>query len=196
MYWNRSAAEIAAAWQTEIETKLEAGAPPLLTAGMSSLAYSGIVTLLAFQLLERRRADLTAPVLAAGGSGALWLGLLLGPNSEPGAPEPSVVYAGPDPATYLAGIATLSTGALAAPAAVATGAPPDMALWLAPRLQPGAPAPWEALPFAEVGERPLPPLAEPGSAARATGETDPTAGWIAWGAMLLALCLVLSALLI
>ncbi|HXF62238.1 MAG TPA: hypothetical protein VNK95_11520, partial [Caldilineaceae bacterium] len=144
MYWNRSAAEVAAAWQTEIESKLEAGATPLLTAGMSSLAYSGTMTLLALQMLARRRADLTAPVLAAGGSGALWLGLLLGPDSGPGAPEPSVVYAGPDPATYLAGIATLSTGALAVPAAVATGAPPDMALWLSPRLHPGAPAPWEA----------------------------------------------------
>jgi hypothetical protein len=194
MYWKRTAAEIAAAWQAEIENKLEAGATPLLVAGAPGRSYDGTTTLLAYQTMAARRGDMSAPLLAAGGASALWLGMLLAPADGAAAVAPAVVFAGADPATYLAGVATLSSGALAPPAPVATGTPPSLALWLSPRLQPGAPAPWEALPFAEVGERPQPMLAQSNSPLDPAA--DPIGDWIAWGAMLLALCLVLSALLI
>lgn len=190
MYWNRSAAEIAADWQTEVETKLEAGSTPLLTAGTPALALSGAATLLAYQQFAAQRTDITTPLVIAGGGSALWLGLLLAHSAERGAPLPTVVYGGPDPATYLASVATLSSGALTAAPLVRPGTSPEAADFLAPRLAPGLSAPWEALPFVEIGERPRPALAGP--AAR----PDPTGDWIAWGALLLALCLILSALLI
>jgi hypothetical protein len=189
MDWNRSADEITAAWQSEIETKLEAGATPLLIAGAPTLVYNATPALLALQSTVLLRRDLTIPLLVAGGTGALWPAVLLAPLGHTGAPEPMAIYGGADPAAYLATLATLTTGAAAPPTAVASGTPPDVAPWLAPRLQPGAPAPWEALPLVEAGER---PAAVPAGAPL----LDPMADWIAWGAMLLALCLVLSALLI
>lgn len=190
MVWNRSAAEITAAWQTEIETKLEAGATPLLVVGTSALALSGASTLLAYQQLAAERTDITSPLLIAGGSSALWLGLLLAPSTNRAAPLPTVVYGGPDLATYAASVMTLSSGTMAAPALVQTGTPPAVADFFAPRLAPALTVPWEALPFVETGESPRPALAGP------MAISDPTGDWIAWGALLLALCLVLSALLI
>jgi hypothetical protein len=90
---------------------------------------------------------------------------------------------------------TLSTGRLTPPSLVRGGTPPSLAGFFAPRLAPGIAALWETLPFVEIGERPRPTLAEPGADPDAT-TLDPTSDWVAWGAMLLALCLVLSALLI
>jgi hypothetical protein len=191
MMWNRTAAEITTAWETEIEIKQEAGATPLLNAGAATSAYGGLATLLAYQSWMARRTDMTTPVLAAGGSSPLWLGLLLGPTGGAGAPEPAVVFGGPDPATFQAGVAALTSGAAAPPAVVAAGTPAEYTIWLAPSVQPGAVVPWEALPFVEIGERP-----QPGLVANELRPVDPTADWIAWGTMLLALCLVLSALLI
>ncbi len=190
MYWNRSASQIAAAWQTEIETKLEAGATPLLLTGTPSLALTGIIALPAYQQLMAQRTDITTPLLVAGGSSALWLGLILAPNERRSTPLPAVVYGGPDPATYLANVQTLSTGRLAPPALAHSGAPAALAPFYAPRVTPAVPAAWETLPFVEVGEGPQPALAP------STLDTDPADDWIAWGTMLLALCLVLSALLI
>jgi hypothetical protein len=191
MMWNRTAAAIAAAWKAELENKQEAGATLLLNAGAPSLAYGGLATLLAFQSWMAQRTDMTTPTLVAGGSSPLWLGLLLGPTDGTGAPEPAVVFGGPDPATFQASVATSASGIAIPPAMVAAGTPAEYTTWLAPRLQPGAVAPWEALPFVEIGERPQPSLV-----ANDTRPMDPTADWIAWGTMLLALCLVLSALLI
>jgi hypothetical protein len=191
MMWNRTAAEIIAAWETEIEIKQEAGAAPLLNAGAPSSAYGGLTTLLAFQSWMAQRTDMSTPLLAAGGSSPLWLGLLLGPTGGAGAPEPVVFFGGPDPATFQAGVATLTSGAATPPAMVAAGTPAEYTTWLAPRLQPGAVVPWEALPFVEIGERP-----QPGLVANDSRPVDPIADWLAWGTMLLALCLVLSALLI
>src|SRR5690606_15431863 len=105
-------------------------------------------------------------------------------------PLPAVVYGGPDPATYLASVQTLSAGRLAPPPLVRSGVPAALAPFYAPRVTPAAPAAWETLPFVEAGAGPRPTLAPP------TPDIDPADGWIAWGTVLLALCLVLSALLI
>lgn len=190
MYWNRSASQIAAAWQTEIETKLEAGATPLLMTGTPSLALAGMAALSAYQQFMAQRTDITTPLLVTGGSSALWLGLLLAPGEQRATPLPAVVCGGPDAATYLASVQTLSTGRLTAPPLVRSGAPAALAPFYAPRVTPAVPAAWETLPFVEVGEGPRPTLAP------SSPDLDPANDWIAWGAMLLALCLVLSALLI
>jgi hypothetical protein len=196
MYWNRSAADIAAAWQAEIESKLETGATAVLLSGASSSMTSNITTLLALQNSMVQRNDLATPLLVAGGNSALWLGLLLPPQLVEGsksAPSLTVVYGGADEATYLAVVGL--TAALASPAAIEpgitkSGTPLEMGVQFAPRLQPGAATAWEMLPFIEAGEQPTPALA------LTTAMPDPTTDWVAWGIMMLAVCLVLSAFLI
>jgi hypothetical protein len=196
MVWNRSAVEIAAAWQAEIESKLETGATAVLLGGASSTLTTGATTLLALQNSSIQRNDIATPLLVAGGNSALWLGLLLPPRpvgDSSFAPPPTLIYAGADEATYLAiaGLTTrLASQPHAAPGLANPGAPQEMGVHFAPRLQPGAPTAWEMLPFVEVGEQPIPSLA------LTTTASDPTVDWVTWGVMLLVFCLVLSAFLI
>jgi hypothetical protein len=192
MYWNRSAAEIAAAWQAEIESKLETGSTALLQAGAPDTLLTSTTTLLGLQHSTVQRTDIATPRLVAGGNSALWLGLLLSPHasSGPHAPAPMIIYGGADAATYLATVSMTggTTGG------TTTAQPLGMGAHLAPRLQPGVATPWEMLPLLEAGEQPLPASAAGSPSSRAFH--DPADDWIAWGVMLVALCLVLSALLI
>jgi hypothetical protein len=194
MYWNRSATDIAATWQTEIESKLEIGATAILLSGTPDNVVSSTAMLLALQNSSIQRNDIATPLLVAGGNSAVWLGLLLPPQpaGSPIAPAPTLLYGGADEATYLA-IAGLTRAfavrSASGSATIKSSIPAEVGTQFAPRLQPGAAAKWEALPFIEVGEQPTPSLA-------VTNTTDSTGDWIAWGSMLLVLCLVLSALLI
>ncbi len=217
MYWNRSAADIAAAWQAEIESKLETGATAVLLGGVPASVTGSAATLLGLQYSAIQRNDIATPLLVTGGSSAVWLGLLLPPQPSGNvlnAPSPTLVYGGADDATYLAVVGL--TTALAAQPFAASGdsqvtMPTEMGVQFAPRLQPGAASAWEMLPFIEVGEQPTPALAASTTAMPTTymptafvpitstlsgTSADPTGDWIAWGIMLLVLCLVLSALLI
>lgn len=196
MYWNRSAAEISAAWQAEIESKLETGATATLLGGAPDNVLSSAATLLGLQNSLAQRNDVATPLLIAGGNSAVWLSLLLPPQpagSDPIAPAPTVVYGGADEVTYLA-LVNLTTAHVEQPAATTgaakTSPSPELGVQLAPRLQPGAAMAWEMLPLVEVGEQLTPTLAP------IAAHADPTLDWIAWGTMLLVLCLVLSALLI
>ncbi len=193
MYWDPLAGTVRAEWQTEIDHRLETGAVPVLIAGAPNALLPMATTLLAYQALAAQRRDITTPLIIAGGNGGGWLGLLL-PGLSAGkdaqSPAPTVIYAGADTATYLATLALVAP--MAEPAAVPIGMTDDLAAQFAPRLQPGAPVAWEALPFVEVGESPGAPLA----AANGESLVDPLVDWVAWGAMVLAFCLVLSALLI
>jgi hypothetical protein len=191
---NRSVSAIVRAWRQEIETKLEAGATPFLPVGAPNGVGRSVPTLLALQTLSARRVDLTQPLLPAGGSGALFAAALLAPLGRAGVPEPTVVFTGPDPATHAAALATLTGGGHAPAPAVATGTPAEAAGWLSPCIHPGAAAPWEALPLTEVGEQlPAHTLADvEGELPAAASGLD----WMGYGGILLALCLVLTALLI
>jgi hypothetical protein len=201
MYWNRSAVDIALAWQTEIESKMEIGASALLLGGAPASLIPSIATLAALKYSADQRNDVATPLLIAGGSSALWLGLLLPPlpsGNELSAPAPTIVYGGADEATYLATAALSNTVAFdstptqrsSSTSATKAGTAQEMGGQFAPRLQAGAATAWEMLPFVEVGEQPTPALPA------APIIIDPTGDWIAWGVMLLAFCLVLSALLI
>lgn len=196
MYWNRSAADISAAWQAEIESKLETGATATLLAGAPDNVLNSTATLLGLQNSTLQRNDIATPLLVAGGNSAVWLGLLLSPQptgSDAIAPAPTLVYGGADAVTYLA-LLNLTTAQAEQPhstsGAVKLAAAAEMGVQFAPRLQPGAATAWEMLPLVEVGEQPTPTLAP------AALHADSTTDWIAWGIMLLVLCLVLSALLI
>lgn len=196
MYWNRSAAEIAAAWQAEIESKLETGSTATLLGGTPENVIASAATLLGLQRSADQRNDVATPLLVAGGNSAAWLAMLLAPQrtgSDLGAPPPTVIYGGADEATYLALVGI--TGALIAqptfvPGASKAATPLERGMPFAPRLQLGSATTWEMLPFIEASEEPTPALTVTPAAA------DPTGDWIAWGIMLLAFCLVLSALLI
>lgn len=208
MYWNRSAAEIAALWQVEIENKFETGTTALLLGGSRNSLIASAPALLALQYSMRHRNDIATPLLVAGGNSAHWLGLLLPPlptGSAPTAPLPTVIYGGADEATYLAVVGL--TSALANQSLMqsrstsgtpVSSTPSEMGVLLAPHLHPGAAADWEMLPLLEVGEQPAPGYATGLSPelAMTTAAADPAGDWIAWGVMLLAFCLVLSALLI
>jgi len=196
MYWNRSAADISAAWQAEIESKLETGSTALLVGGRSDNMISGIATLLALQNSTVQRNDVATPLLLAGGNSAVWLGLLLSPQPSGNgvvAPPPTLIYGGADEATYWSTV-ELSNSYVARLSSLSGRVKgdtlPELSTQFAPRLQPGADTDWEMLPFVEVGDAPTPSLVE------TLASPDPTGDWIAWGVMLLAFCLVLSALLI
>ena len=198
MYWNRSAGDVATAWQAEIENKLETGTPALLQGGAPDSLLASVTTLLGLQRSTLQRTDIATPWLVTGGNSALWLGLLLpcqpqasNADSNPNTPTPTVIYGGADAATYLAMI-ELTT---------ARGAQPlGMGAQFAPRLQAGVATPWEMLPLLEAGEQSAhgTDAAFPQSSPQSLVDTDndPTGDWIVWGIMLLAFCLVLSALLI
>lgn len=191
MYWYRSINQIAAAWDAEMAAKLEAGATPLMAAGAPSSLLSSVPTLLAMQQSVSQRDDVTVPLLVAGGSSSAWLALLLSPQpggKSPAAPEPTVVFAGASPVTYHATLGVIAAG-VTTPLGEWSATTPDIAGHFAPRRLPGAVAAWESLPFVEAGDR----RTLPGDR-----QTTPDAltDWVGGGVMLLALCLVLSALLI
>jgi hypothetical protein len=191
MYWHRLAGSVRDEWQTEIDHRLESGTAPVFVAGAPNALLPLATTLLAYQTLAGQRRDITTPLIIAGGSGPGWLALLLPsqpPRTESHSPEPTLLYGGADAATYLATLALVAP--LAEPAAPRLGLTADLAAQFAPRLQPGAPPAWEALPLIEVGETTGAALDTP------QGTADPAGDWIAYGAMVLAFCLVLSALLI
>jgi hypothetical protein len=196
MYWNRSAADIAAAWQGEIDSKLEMAAPALLLTGAPDTLLTNAASLLALQQSTLQRDDIATPLLVSGGNSALWLGLLLAPQptgTTLHAPPPTVIYGGADEATYLSSVGLAAAMAAPFPAAhLASGATPlEMGMHVAPRLQPAVATPWEMLPLVEVGEQPV-----VNSSAVAAESNDPTRDWVVWGVMMLALSLVLSAILI
>lgn len=198
MYWNRSAADIAAAWQAEIESKLEIGATALLLAGAPESMLGSAAALLALQQSTLLRNDVATPLLIAGGNSAVWLGLLMSPQptGAPHAPMPTLIFGGADEATYLAmtGLSTSLTASRSAYLGFRNTTPMEMGRTLTPRLEPAIATPWEMLPLVEVGEHPTP--VQPFAAAGTPAPADPTGDWIGWGMMLFALCLVLSALLI
>jgi hypothetical protein len=193
MYWNRSSGDILVEWQDEVETQLEAGTAPLLDMGASHWVLEGAASLLALQLLAARRNDVTRPVVIAGGNSPLWLGALFHPtpHTRPSlSPDLKVVYAGADPATYMATLGVHAAGLRARFAGDSTATPLEVRWLLAPKMAPGRPAPWEALPFLEIGEQPRVPLPA------VPPEPDPTTDWIAWSVLLLAVFLILFAMLV
>lgn len=202
MYWNRSAAEIAAAWQAEIDNKLEAGATATLTAGAPNTTLASAMTLLGQQQSALLRNDIATPQLIAGGNSAMWLALLFSPQptgNHLNAPEPSLMYGGADEATYLTVVGLANVGNASAKATTGTMAEESLATqsamsaYLMPRLQPGVATHWELLPFVEMGEQSPPPTP---NAQHTDHHTDHQSDWIAWGSMLLTVFLIVLAILV
>lgn len=187
MFWNRSSAQITRQWRSEIEAKVEAGRTPRLELGLNDAPAEGSLVLTSLHRLARRRADITSPLVLAGGRGPLWLAALCTPlpaRKAPGPREPRVVFSGISPADYLA------ASAIAAPETEwprrfdSTTAIEPRAQF-APRTASGFIPAWDTLPFLEAAA-PLEPLAD---------QDDPTTQWIVRCVYVLAVGLFLLALL-
>lgn len=194
MFWNRTDGAIAEVWENETAHKLETGGVPLWVTGAPGSVLVAWPALAAWQTLASRRMDVTQPLLPVGGVSPVWLAHLLAPQVAGPGPrprDPAVLFAGADPVTVHATLAAVAAD-VAAPALEETIAG-HVALDFAPRLVPGAAMSWETLPLLEIGEQPPAPTVE---GVAVVEETGTAVDWPAWGALLLAFCLVLSAVLI
>jgi hypothetical protein len=186
MPWTPATADILAAWQPEVEFAEEASAAPVLFCGGSAQVLDLAPALLAAEALAADRADLTAPLIPAGGPGPGWLDVLLleRPADAPLlSPEHAALYAGPDQATVLASGQAARTPGRFAPPVHDLGSGYDALL--RPRLEPAAPPRLEALPF-WLATLPAPVAPTPGDATRRA--------WTAWAAVALALIMLVVAL--
>jgi hypothetical protein len=139
--------------------------------------------LLALHALATKRRDVTAPVIPVGGSGLLWAAALLQPArpADSASPEISVRFTGADLATHTAYLMLHEQERQSRARFDAASAPVALSRWFAPHAQPGADAPWEALPF----------LARAQAASTQDSDTD----WIGWAAILAASALAVAAIL-
>jgi hypothetical protein len=186
MPWTPATADIHAAWQPEIEFAEEASSAPVLFCGGSAQALDLAPALLAAEALAAARADLTAPLIVAGGPGPGWLGVLLlerPPGAPPLSPEHAALYAGADQAAVLAGGQAARVPGRFAPPVHDLGSGYDALL--RPRLEPAVPSRLEALPF-WLATSPAPVALAPGDATRRA--------WTAWAAVALALLMLVVAL--
>lgn len=186
MPWTPATADCFAAWQPEIEFAEEANSTPALYCAGSAQVLDSAPGLLAAEALAVARADLTAPVLLAGGPSPGWLALLFHArpaDAPPLSPGCVTLFAGADAATLLA------SGQIARPRG--PFAPPMHDLGsgydalVRPRLEPGVPLRWEMLPF-WLATLPTPAAPTPSDDARQE--------WLAWAAVALALIMLAAAL--
>lgn len=187
-----SAGDIADRWQNEIDHEIEAGGTPILDLGVGSLTTASAAALLALQLLAARRDDAARPVVIAGGPNSAWPALLLPPlppATAQGVFQPTIFYTGATPAEHMAS-AAITHAAVDAPG---FGRPTDAGIVAAafqPGTRPGSPAAWETLPFLHTYNH------ADASFEEAERAADPTADWLAWAVLLLALFLVILAILL
>ncbi len=206
MLGDQTATAIRHAWEADIETHLEADQTPTLHLGIEHQLLHSAPGLLALQALAAARADITAPVVVAGGASPLWLGALMHGERGGGldaSPDMSVVYAGSDAATYMAsrtlyanGHEPLSRDAFLRPPAAL---PPAMVRWLAPTVDlmadPGVNAPAETLPLYAATRAVLEQAHIPNSSVTHPPSTQPV-NWTAHAAILLAVIMVLAAVVL
>ena len=178
-------------WQTEIDRSLEAGHTPILDLGENSQPLGTLPVLAALRAFVAHRADVTAPILLAGGDPGLWLALFMqarSPELLRRSPDPTVVFAGADLVTYLASQTTIQPERLWEAAQTPNATPAAMAPLFALALPASAPMAWESLPFRLTAG-----ASAQRSANRALVTTTET--WTGWLAIAIALGLIFSALL-
>lgn len=191
IFWTRLPAVIQGEWQTEIDRSLEAGQAPVLNLGENSQPLGTLPLLAALRAFVTQRADVTAPLILAGGDPGLWLALFMqarSPELLRRSPDPTVVFAGADLVTYLASQTTLQPEHLWETAQTPNATPAAMTPLFAPALPASVPPAWESLPFSLTA----------GASAQRSAHRAPvtnTETWTGWLAIALALGLILSALL-
>jgi len=188
MSYRKDAAAIRTHWQSQIDESLEAGEALLLEVGVNTSVLHSLGALIALERLAAERVDVTSPLLLVGGDGVAWSAMLLTPAASTTTtlvPAIMPFYAGADPATYQASLATLSSVSTHARQHIATGLPLAMHSLLMPETQPGIAALWSSLPFVLV--------AQAASADAGVAERD---GWLQWLTLLVVVGLLIVALFI
>lgn len=92
-------------WLHQIEIHLESGQSPILDLGIYARTVSGLPALITLRRLAMERTDVTKPTAIIGGDVGLWLAALMQERvsvSSHRLTPISIVYGGPDWATYLA----------------------------------------------------------------------------------------------
>jgi hypothetical protein len=174
-----AARAIAAQWQDATDQGLETGEAPVLDGGVAPAPLDGAGPLLALADLSAQRGDATRPLLAVGGVTPWWLILLLRrADSTAPTPEPQLAYTAPDPATHQAALTAWDrrqSPYRAQPAALPTA----LQTPFTPADRPSAATGLETLLFALSAAAPA-----------------PRDGWVAWGAVVVALILLLLAAIV
>ncbi|MFN8488544.1 MAG: hypothetical protein U0350_13170 [Caldilineaceae bacterium] len=189
MFWRQTANTLRQDWQTTIDASLEAGQSPVLDLGSSQQMLQGLPVLAALRSFAVQRVDVATPTLLIGGDAAVWLALLLqvrSPSEMRRSPEPALVFAGPDVATYLASLTTLTPERPPEAVLLPRATPPAVRPLLLPPAAAQLVLPWETLPFAVTAE------------AQATAAPPTVAAnrdkWLGWCAIGLVVLLLLAAL--
>jgi len=190
MFWPQTANTLRQDWQTTIDASLEAGQIPVLDLGSSQQMLQGLPVLAALRTFATQRVDVAAPTLLLGGDAALWLAILMdvrSPGEMRRAPEPTIAFAGPDVATYLASLTTLTPERPPEAALLPQATPPMMRPLFLPTAAAQRVLPWETLPFAVTTE----------AQAIAASQSTPANrdAWLSWLAIGLVVLLLLAALI-
>ncbi len=186
-------AELSTRWQREIGLQLEAGQNSAFHLGYDFQLVDHAQGLLALRMLAAQRLDLSRPSVIAGGTGPLWLDLLLDQPAPPNSlltPPLHVIYGGADMATVLAsrtlyadGSRSLRKAAYRQPPA---GLPNAFVDQLAPRAAPSPATEWNAYPLWEIDR------AQVGRKWAMPEDED----WLAYATIMLAVLLLLAAIVL
>jgi hypothetical protein len=200
LHAHRTADAIVRHWQRVIESDVEAGAVTMLHAGGAHFLPSAAALYALQELAEQRAAsaDMSQPLVAAGGSGAFWPAALFAPqpqHTQPAVFPPTVLFGGDDPGTGMALMATWIDGL---PPSPYVRHPQIHHLFdpvFMPHRHPGGATTWDMLPFHPH------PSATPGDPLDLSPPADApapidSATWIAWAVLVFTLLLPLLAMLI
>lgn len=189
MLYQSNAANVAQAWQGQLEESLEAGEMLWLEGGLSRRTIDQLSMLLALDLFARQRVDVTTPGLFIGGDGVVWTAALLSGATERrtgSAPALTLRYGGADSAGYMAALAILPGPSAHARRQKVIGLPPGMQAPLLPINHPGLAPTWSSLPFVLTAQ------------ATTTGN-DPagdTETWLPWLTILVVIGAIITALFV
>jgi hypothetical protein len=180
MITNRTVEDIAEQWQSVLDTNLETGDTPLFVLGHSPAMVGDLPGELALQHCDEERRDAALPLALAGGLSPVWVMALFhrrGDEVPSRSPGIRVGYTGPDLATHAAALSVWDTRRSPFHPRP-RGLSPAFQPHFTPRGQAGAHSA-DTLPFL-VADRDAPFRRD---------------GWVAWGAMALAMALLLIALI-
>lgn len=191
MLWHTSIHAAQQRWQAAVTNGQESGQAPQIELGQAHTSLEHLWALHALRVWQDGRLDVTAPEIAFGGEGALWLYLFIKrrAGNAPQVLEPLFIFTGVERSTQMAcrisfvapGFSDPLWGEAVPTRGLAAGAIP----FVTPALEPAQRTNWESLPFVVqpvVQHQPF--VLSP------TGVTR----WVAWAALFMAALLLLSPL--
>lgn len=200
MFWKRSTATILRHWQNELDTSLEIGQSPLFDLGYTNQTLLSLLSVWMLPAVHTMGSHLVQPIAILGGNDGSWLiadYLAATGVKRDGRKTLSLIFAGADPATHYASLATHAPPHATWPVTTGqrqTNLPYQFAVLFAPISQPETAASWDAFPWANMSTR----------AIHEDGRQEPVAAiqqsrdsvdWTAWATLLFCSLLILVALI-